>query len=175
MDAKVTVQSKQEPDLPALCRSVAESSPMPMAAVEGADQIVRYVNSAFCLLTGKTREDLIGNAFSSAAPTGKEYLSLLDRVYQTGKAEIHTGEENRVSHRYYWSYVMWPVLAEDGSRVGIMIQVTETTSFLQQTTGMNQALIIGSVHQHDGGGGEAERGATTGKRRSETVRLCGQP
>jgi PAS domain S-box-containing protein len=149
MDAKVTVQSKQEPDMAALCRSVAESSPMPMAAVEGADHIVRYVNSAFCVLTGKTREDLIGNAFSSAAPTGKEYLSLLDRVYQTGKAEIHTGEENSVSHRYYWSYVMWPVLASDGRRVGIMIQVTETTSFLQQTTGMNQALIIGSVHQHE--------------------------
>jgi PAS domain S-box-containing protein len=149
MDANVTVQPKQELDIRALCRSVAESSPMPMAAVEGADHIVRYVNSAFCLLTGKTREHLIGNPFSNAAPTGQEYLSLLDRVYQTGKAEIHTGEENRVSHRYYWSYVMWPVLAADGSRVGIMIQVTETTSFLQQTTGMNQALIISSVHQHE--------------------------
>jgi PAS domain S-box-containing protein len=149
MEAKVTVQSKQEPDLPALCRSVAESSPMPMAAVEGANHIVRYVNSAFCLLIGKTREDLIGNAFSSAAPTGKEYLSLLDRVYQTGKAEIHTGEEDPDSHRYYWSYVMWPVLAADGRRVGIMIQVTETRSFLQQTTGMNQALIISSVRQHE--------------------------
>jgi PAS domain S-box-containing protein len=149
MDAKVTVQSKQESDLPALCRSVAESSPTPMAAVEGADHIVRYVNSAFCVLTGKTREDLIGNAFSSTAPEGKECLSLLDRVYQTGKAEIHTGEENSVSHRYYWSYVMSPVLAPDDRRVGIMIQVTETTSFLQQTTGMNQALIMGSVHQHE--------------------------
>jgi signal transduction histidine kinase len=135
--------------MPALCQSIADSSPMPMAAVEGADHIVRYVNSAFCLLLGKTREELVGIAFSSAAPTGKEYLSLLDRVYQTGKAEIHTGEENPVSHRYYWSYVMWPVLAADGCRVGIMIQVTETTSFLQQTTGMNQALIISSVHQHE--------------------------
>src|SRR6202040_550455 len=45
--------------------------------------------------------------------------------------------------------VMWPVLAADGRRVGIVIQVTETTSFLQQTTGMNQALIISSVHQHE--------------------------
>jgi hypothetical protein len=49
MEAGVTVNSKQELDMPDLCRSIAESSPMPMAAVEGADHIVRYVNSAFCL------------------------------------------------------------------------------------------------------------------------------
>ena len=135
--------------MPALCRSIAESSPMPMAAVEGVGHIVRYANSAFCLLVGKTREELIGNAFSSAAPTGKECLSLFDRVYQTGKAEIHTGQEHPDSNRFYWSYVMWPVLAADGRRVGIMVQVTETTPFLLRTTGMNQALMIGSVHQHE--------------------------
>jgi PAS domain S-box-containing protein len=149
MDATVTVQSKQVPDIPTLCRSIAESSPMPMAAVEGTGHIVRYVNSAFCLLVGKTKEELIGNAFFGAAPTGEECLLLLDRVYQTGKAEIHTGQENPAPHRFYCSYVMWPVLAADGRRVGIMIQVTETTPFLQQTTGMNQALLISSVHQHE--------------------------
>ena len=135
--------------MPALCRPIAETSPMPMAGVEGAGHIVGYVNPAFCLLTGKTREELIGNAFSGAVPTGKECLSLLGRVYQTGKAEIHTGQEQPASHRFYWSYVMWPVLAEGGRRVGIMIQVTETTPFLLQSTGMNQALLMGSVRQHE--------------------------
>ena len=148
MDA-VTVKSKQEPDLPALCAIIAGSSPMPMAAVEGAGHIVRYVNAAFCLLIGKTKEELIGNAFSGAVPAGTECLSLLDRVYQSGKAEIHTGQEHPAAHRFYWSYVMWPVVAADGRRVGIMIQVTETTPFFLQSTSMNQALMISSVRQHE--------------------------
>jgi PAS domain S-box-containing protein len=149
MDAGVTVNSKQELDMPDLCQSIAESSPMPMAAVQEAGHIVRYVNSAFCLLLGKSREELIGNAFSGAVPAGEECLSLLDRVYQTGKAETHTGQEHPASHRFFWSYVMWPVLGADGRRLGIMIQVTETTPFFLQSTGMNQALMMGSVRQHE--------------------------
>ena len=51
----------------------------------------------------------------------------------------YAGQENLAAHRYYWSYVMWPHLTSDGSPAGIMIQVTETTPFHLQTTGMNQA------------------------------------
>jgi signal transduction histidine kinase len=149
MDPKETVKSTKEPDLSAVCRPIAESSPMPMAGVEGPSHIVRYANPALCLLIGKTSEELIGNAFSSAAPIGQECLALLGRVYQNGKAEIHTGQESPDSHRFYWSYVMWPILAADGRRVGVMIQVTETAPFRIQSTSMNQALLIGSVHQHE--------------------------
>jgi len=150
MDATVTAKSKQEPEMVALCRPIADTSPMPMAGVEGPDHIVCYVNAAFCLLTGKSSEALVGNAFSTAVPTGGECMALLARVHQTGKAEIHTGQEHPASHRFYWSYVMWPVLAADGRRrAGIMIQVTETTPFLLQSTSMNQALIKASMHQHE--------------------------
>ena len=149
MDAPVTGKSKQEAEISVLCRPIAETSPMPMAGVEGPSHIVCYVNPSFCRLTGKPKEELIGKAFSAAAPAGGECLSLLDRVYKTGKAEIHTGQEDPGAHRFYWSYVMWPALAADGRRVGIMIQVTETTPFLLQSTGMNQALIKASVHQHE--------------------------
>ena len=120
-----------------------------MAGVEGPGHVVCYVNPAFCLLTGKTKEELIGRAFSAAAPSGGECLSLLDRVDKTGKAEIHTGQEHPGGHRFYLSYVMWPALAIDGRRVGIIVQVTETTPFLRQSMGMNQALIKSSVHQHE--------------------------
>jgi two-component system, NtrC family, sensor kinase len=149
MDEKVTLQEKQEFELPDLCRLVAECSPLPMAAVAGAGHIIRYVNPAFCLLTDRTREELIGKAFSHTAPTGGECLALLGRVYQTGQAEAHSGQEDPGAHRLYWSYVMWPVLAAEGHRVGIMIQVIETTPFLLQATRMNNALMIGSVRQHE--------------------------
>jgi PAS domain S-box-containing protein len=149
MDPTDTVKSTQEPELSAVCRPIAETSPMPMAGVEGPSNIVRYANPALCLLIGKTKEELIGNAFSAAAPIGQECLALLRRVHQSGKAEIHTGQDPSAGHRFYWSYVMWPILAADGRRVGIMIQVTETAPFRLQSTSMNQALLIGSVHQHE--------------------------
>ena len=149
MNAILRSKLKAEPEISVLCRPIAETSPMPMAGVEGPGHVVYYVNPAFCHLTGKTKEELIGKAFSAAAPAGGECLSLLDRVDLTGKAEIHTGEEHPVGHRFYWSYVMWPALTRDGRRVGIIIQITETTPFVLQSTGMNQALIKASVHQHE--------------------------
>jgi len=148
-EEKVTIEKNQEPELLDYCRLIAELSPMPMAAVTGAGHILRNVNLSFCLLTGKTNEELIGTPFSEAVPTAGECLSLLGRVYRTGTAESHTGQEDPAAHRFYWSYVMWPLLASDGSRAGIMIQVTETTPFLLQTTGMNQALMLSSVRQHE--------------------------
>jgi PAS domain S-box-containing protein len=148
-EKKVTSEKKQESEMLDRCRLVAEFSPMAMAAVTGPGHILRYVNVAFCLLTGKSKEELIGTPFSEAAPSGGECLSLLGRVYRTGTAESHTGQEDPVAHPFYWSYVMWPLLASDGSRAGIMIQVTETTPLLLQTTGMNQALILSSVRQHE--------------------------
>jgi light-regulated signal transduction histidine kinase (bacteriophytochrome) len=143
---------------------------MPMAAVEGANHIVRYVNPAFCLLVGKRQEELIGNAFSSAAPAGDECLSLLDRVYQTRQAETHTGQEHSDSHPFYWSYAMWPVLVADGRIAGIIIQVTETTAFHQLTTAINQALMIGSVRQHE----LTEAAAEALQRSNEELRRANQ-
>lgn len=150
MDEKKRVGSqKHQPEMLDYCRLVADLSPMPMAVVTGPGHLLFYVNLTFCVLTGKTKEELIGTPFAEAAPTGGECLALLGRVYRTGTAESHAGENGPAAHRFYWSYVMWPLLAADGSRAGIMIQVTETTPFLLQTTGMNQALILSSVRQHE--------------------------
>jgi PAS domain S-box-containing protein len=170
MNGRVTNDAKQELGMPGLCRSVAQVSPMAMAAVEGANHIVRYVNPAFCLLAGKRQEELIGNAFSSAAPAGDECLSLFDRVYQTRQAETHIGQERSDSHPFYWSYAMWPVLAADGGIAGIIIQVTETTAFHQLTTAINQALIIGSVRQHE----LTEAAAEALQRSNEELRRANQ-
>src|SRR5450631_3887985 len=80
MDASVTVNSNQEIDIASLCWPIVESSPMPMAALEGSGHVVRYVNPAFCLLIGKTGEQLIGYPFSEAVPVGDECVSVLDRL-----------------------------------------------------------------------------------------------
>lgn len=149
MDAARNVNLKPERGVTDLCRSIAEASPMPMAAVEGDKHIIRYVNAAFCLLAGKSREELTGTLFSSPMQADDEFLSLLDRVYQTGRAEAYTGREHFACPPLYRSCVMWPLLAANDRPVGTIIQVTETAAFNQQSTALNQALIIGSVRQHE--------------------------
>jgi signal transduction histidine kinase len=149
MSTGAASSGRPEFDIPRLCRTVAEASPMPTASVEGAGHVVCYVNPAFCRLVNQRSEELVGNSFSGIGLAGDECLSLLDRVFRTGQAEIHTGDEDSASHPFYWSYAAWPMLAEDSRVLGVLIQVTETTPFRQQVTAMNEALLISSVRQHE--------------------------
>jgi two-component sensor histidine kinase len=119
-----------------------------MATFEGAMHIVRYVNPAFCRLVDKTTNELVGKAFCEMLPEKDECLALLDRVYCTGESESHT-EQNRADPRtVFSSYAMWPVMAKDRT-VGVMIQVMETAPFHEMTLAMNEALILGSLRQHE--------------------------
>ena len=127
----------QEFNIPDICRPIGEASPMPIVAMAGAHHVVCYVNPAFCGLLGRPKEELIGNAFYDVAAAGDECRSLLDRVYRTGHAETHTGQEDSAIPPLYWSYAMWPVIAADGPSVGIVVQVLETTSAHWQKTAMN--------------------------------------
>ena len=139
-------------DLLGMCQSIAESSPMPMAAVDNANLLLCYANPAFCRLLGKTNQQLIGETLPEAtndASNGEGPQSLLRRVFKTGKAEIHTGVKEEFQDAFYWSYSMWPIVAPEGDIAGAMIQVTETASHHNQSTAMNQALLVGSVLQHE--------------------------
>ena len=67
-----------------------DHSPLPMVTVEGATHIVRYVNPAFCRLTGKSKDELVGTPFCGMLPETDECLTLLDRIYRTGQPESYT-------------------------------------------------------------------------------------
>ena len=124
---------------------------LPMAVLEGSEQIVHYANHALCQLTGIAREELIGKAFAEILPEGDSCLSLLDRVYRTGNAESHVEAHDAEPHPLYSSYEIWPVLngsAEDGF-VGIIIQFTETTPFHRQSTAANEALLLAGLRQQE--------------------------
>jgi signal transduction histidine kinase len=136
-------------DLPMLCRAVADASPLPMAGLGGPLHTVRYVNLAFCLLNGKSKDELIGTAFCEITPGTNECMLLLDRVAKTGLADSHTGQEHSGIHPLYRSYAMWPLLGADYSHLGIMIQVTESTKFHEDAVAMNQALLLSSIRQHE--------------------------
>ncbi len=149
MVSERTENTEREIDLPALCRTVADASPIAIAGVVGPTHTLRYVNLAFCLLTGKAKEELIGTAFGGVVPGTKDCLLLLDRVARTGLSESHTGQEDGGTLPLKWSFAMWPLRRVDHSRLGIMVQVTKAAKFHDDMVAMNQALLLGSVRQHE--------------------------
>ncbi len=136
-------------DLLTLCGAVADASPLPMAGLSGPTHTIRYVNLAFCLLTGQSKDELIGTTFCGVAPCTAECMLLLDRVAETGLSDSHTGQEHAGIHPLYWSYAMWPLLESGQSHLGIMVQVTEAARFHDDAVAMNQALLLGSIRQHE--------------------------
>jgi len=149
METDVVNNAEQEIDLPTLCRAVADGSPMAMAGLDGSSHTIRYVNLAFCLLTGKSKDELIGTTFCGISADTNGCLLLLDRVAKTGLADSYTGHETTSTHPLYWSYAMWPLLGADLRHLGIMVQVTEAAKFHDDAVAMNQALLLGSVRQHE--------------------------
>ncbi len=135
-------------DLPSLGLATTEHAPLPMATVEGISQTVRYVNPAFARLMARPKEALLGKTFCELMPAKDQCVTLLERVARTGKAENFTERDSVNSHPVFWSYTIWPVQGE-GGLVGVMIQVTESTKHHEDTVAMNQALMLGSLRQHE--------------------------
>jgi signal transduction histidine kinase len=140
---------RSEIDIPRLCRSLAEASPIPTAAVQGENHVVQYANPAFCRLVERRADELIGKPFSAFAADAQECLLRLDRVFRTGQPEIHLGSESTALHPFRWSYAIWPIMGDADSVLGALIQVTETEAFHSQVTEMNEALLISSLRQHE--------------------------
>ena len=140
--------TEPRPELANLCVAITEHSPWPMATAEGESHLVRYVNPAFCRLLLKEKAELLGKPFREILPKNIECLDLLDRVLRTGKPESHTQEAQSSPNLVFWSYTMWPVMA-DGNPIGVMIHVTETARFHDMAVAMNEALVLGSVRQSE--------------------------
>ena len=125
-----------------------EDDPSPIATTEGPAHQIRDVNPAFCRLTGKTREDLLEKPFCGLLPQGPEYRAQLDSVYRTGKPALPNSGEKAGSAMAFCSFEMWPIVA--GKRtVGVAIRVTDNAHMQEQTVAMNEALLLGSLRQHE--------------------------
>ncbi|HZM04123.1 MAG TPA: PAS domain-containing sensor histidine kinase [Candidatus Saccharimonadales bacterium] len=149
MAAKPLLETAGQPaDLSNLGLAMAERAPVPMAMVEGASHLVRYGNPAFCRLLDKSQDQLLGKSFGEILPQQDQCVALLDRVFRSGTPESHTEQADSKPHPIFWSYTMWPVQVKDRT-LGIVIQVTETAQFHEKTLAMNEALVLGSVRQHE--------------------------
>ena len=125
-----------------------DRSPFPMVAVDGTTHIVRYVNPAFCRLTHKAGDQLVGTSFCALLPEADECLALLDRIYRTGKPESYSKPDASDHDSMLSSYTMWPAMV-NGCTVGVVIQMAESAPADERTRAMNEALIIGSLRLHE--------------------------
>jgi signal transduction histidine kinase len=150
MAEKPTSASTQpSPDvLSSVGLAIMEHAPLPMIMVEGSTHVVLHANPAFCRLLDELAAELVGKPFAENMPGGDECLTVLDRVYRTGKSECHTQQGNSEPHRFFQSYAMWPVMAAERP-IGVMIQVNDTLRYNEEAVAMNEALILGAVRQHE--------------------------
>jgi signal transduction histidine kinase/ActR/RegA family two-component response regulator len=125
-----------------------EQAELSTTYVEGAAHIVGYANPAFCRLVGKPAEQLLGRPLAEVLPEQIACMTMLGRVYRTAQPESHSEQQHSKPRLVFWSYVMWPVLA-NGRPEGVMVQVTERAQLLERTIAMNESLILGSVRQHE--------------------------
>jgi two-component system NtrC family sensor kinase len=138
----------REPGVSRLKRLILDTSPLPMAALAGSNHIVRYVNSAFCRLACKSKDELMGRPLIEVVPW-EGCLALLNRVSSTGEAEIQTEPERTEADSARWSYTVWPVCGAKDHPFGVMMQVTETTQFHQRAIAVNEQLLLSGVRQHE--------------------------
>jgi len=125
-----------------------DQAPLPMATVEGAMHIVRYVNPAFCRLIDRAEDAMVGKSFREMLPEKDECLALLDRVYRTGKSDSSAERKHSESRSVLSSYTMWPVMADERT-MGVMILVNESAPLYEKTLAMSEALLLGALRQHE--------------------------
>ncbi len=128
---------------------IIERAPLPLVEVQGNAHTVSYVNSAFCILVGKTRGELLGIPFAEIVPEGNKCVPILDRVYQTGEAVTHVREDKSEPDPAYWLYAMWPALDANERPAGVIIQLAKTSNYQQNATAINEALLLSSLRQHE--------------------------
>lgn len=125
-----------------------DHAPWAVIASSGEAHIVRYANPAFCRLIDKAQDQAIGKPLDGLMPQTDKCLELLDRVYRTGAAASYTAEEQAAPFPLFFSYTLWPVMAE-GRTAGVMIQVNETGPLHETRQAISQALLLGALRQHE--------------------------
>ncbi len=126
---------------------IIERAPLPIVEMQGSAHMVSHVNSAFCRLLGKSREELIGKSFAEIVHGGDKCVPILDRVYQTGEAATLAQEDD--SDSASWLYAMWPALDANEQPEAVIIQLAKTAKLREDTAAVNEALLIAGLRQHE--------------------------
>ena len=126
-----------------------EPGPLAMVEVAGPEHRVRLANDAFCRLVGEGRDTLLGRPFVEIVANGENCVPLLDRVYETGRFEVHPLTGTRGTSDLFWMFAMWPALDAEARPAGVVIQMTRVDDMRRDLAAMNEALLIGALRQHE--------------------------
>lgn len=137
-----------EPISPIQAGFFLEHAPLPIAILEGTGHIVTYINPAFCRLMDMSVTDIIGTSFCNFLPEPDDCLAALDRVFNSGRPSSYTTPEGAEPPPAFTACNMWPLITH-GCAAGVMLQVVESGSLHGRMLAMNEALLIGSLRQHE--------------------------
>jgi signal transduction histidine kinase len=149
MNPNLTSVQEDASELRARSAPIIERAPLPIVEVQGEAHVVSYVNSAFCRLLGRKREELIGKNFAEIMHGGDKCLPILDQIYETGEAATLAQRDDSSPDPAYWLYAMWPALDANERPVGVIIQLTKAVHFQQSAMKINEALLISGLRQHE--------------------------
>lgn len=115
-------------------KDLFEQAPGFMAVLRGPNHVFEVTNKAYRNLVGD--RNFIGKPVREAIPEaeGQGYFELLDKVYQTGKAEIgvrkpldiNVAEENLTKHTFL-DFVYQPIMDANQIVTGIFVQGADVT------------------------------------------------
>lgn len=148
-------------DLIDRCQAFAGRSPVAIAVTEGPAHTARYVNPAFCRLSGKSRVALLDHPFVEAFPESRAdgLAARLDRVYRTREGELVTGQEQVGSpgSPMYWTGSVSPILDRDDHPAGLWLEMIDTTAqsrarhrdheVANDLRKVNEQMVIASVQE----------------------------
>jgi PAS domain S-box-containing protein len=121
-------------------RELFVQAPVGIAILGGADHCWSFVNSAYCEIVGRTRDQLLGQPIMKTLPelAGQGFFELLDQVYVSGipyigkdtKALLNRGPGNLLQEACF-DFIYQPIRKVDGQIEGIMALAVEVTEQLQ--------------------------------------------
>lgn len=142
---QIDVRPVKPPIQPDVLSAVLDGAPFPTVITHGRRHIVRYVNPAFCRLIGQTKDEILEKSFSDILPQSDERLALLDQAYHSGRLESPVEDGTPKAFVNFPAWMMWPVMGDEHN-AGVMLQITPRH---EKTLAMNEALVVGSIRQHE--------------------------
>ncbi len=136
----------RRPTLPTDFRSLFMGTPSALVATDADTLVIVAANDAYCALTGRDRDELVGTAVFEAFPGegggSEESQPLLSAALRaaadTGTAQTmpllrYDLEDSRGEFaERYWTIVIVPIPAADGSPGWVLQRVEDVTDFISQ-------------------------------------------
>lgn len=127
-------------------RALAESAPYPMALIAGNPAKVLFANSTYSHVLGTSADEIVGRPFREILLEKEKGAALIDQSSRSGRPVTFQEKGRTNSPSAVWIYAIWP-LSGDVIPSALVVQII-TAGFDSPSMAMNEALILGSLRQH---------------------------